>query len=299
MPKKPKAPPFWKTYKAPNAVEDISAPEEYVSPAVRNIDRPKNADGTIQLDQSVGAFNPLVDQFPGVKFSTSKSVDDSAMKMLGNTGKVPVQKSFSIGDSAKKLLPFASNIINSMRKPPMPIAPQMLDHIIPRKINLDASRVDINRAVRGQTLNARKNLDANTAAAVEMAGMSQGLNALNGVNTQEQNTNTQLGLQADQVNAGIDAQNGQLRNGYNNSLVERQIAQQRNQAENVANAADKAMAIEDNNNRLALDERKFGVLSTMYNSSGVLQRAMDVMKKNGVTGLPEYKRMGGRLKKVC
>lgn len=295
MATKPKPLPFWKTYVAPNANDNISAPEEYVSPAVRSIDRPKNADGTIQLDQGVGARSPLVDEFPGVRFSTSKSVDDSAMKMLG---KGPVQKSFSVGDTAKKLLPFASNIINSMRKPPMPIAPEMLEHIVPRKINLDASRVDIQRAVRGQTLNARKNLDANTAAAVEMAGMSQGLNALNGVNAQEQNTNTQLGMQADQVNAGVDAQNNQLRNGYNNSLVERQIAQQNNQAANVANAADKAMAIEDNNNRMALDERKFGVLSTMYDSSGVLRRAVDVMKKNGVTGLPEYKRMGGRLKKV-
>ena len=219
--------------------------------------------------------------------NTPLNVDDS---LASNYGTTPWQAVFNKG--AKALAPYASNLINSFRKPPMPIKPGNLQHLMPARINLDASRVDIARALRGQQLFANRNLDANTAAAVGMAGVAQGTTALNGVNAQEANTNAQLKTQTDQANASIDAQNLGLTTQYNNNLTERQVAQQRAASANIANASDKYIAQEESDARRALDLEKTKYIAQQFSNSGVWNRMVD---RNGE---PVKLKMGGKLKKV-
>lgn len=250
-------------------------------------------DGTIQLE-TAGGYNPPVKSMEdNTVFKTNASVDDSVSKM-GRISSTPNQKVFN----SDNLIPYASNIINSFRKPPMPVAPQTAGYVTPGRISLDDSRVDIARGVRGQIANANRTLDNNTAAAVGLAATAQGYTANNTVNVNEANANAQLKQQADTTNAGIEMQNNALINQYHGNQVEAQVAQQRAQSANVANAADKYISSQDQAARMKLDKDKFNVLSGMYKDSGVLDRYMAELKKRGVTGLPEVLRMGGKLKKV-
>jgi hypothetical protein len=271
---------------------------------VRNMGRPTNADGIIQLDVSTGAKAPYTDPFGSTVFKTDKATDASVMKM----GTPPVgkwQKVFSsASDIGKKTVPYASNIINSFRKIPQATPPTLIDRPAPANISLENSRVDIGRAVRGQNLNADRTLDANTAAAVRMGSMAQGMTALNGVNTAEANQNASARQQASQLGAGIDIRNSMLVDAYHNNQTEGQVAQTRNQAANLANAADKFIEQQNNDNRMKLDGQKYRLLVQQFGESGVSGRLLTGagMELDPKTGLPIDKpvkqAMGGKLKKV-
>lgn len=232
----------------------------------------------------------------------------------GNHGMAPIvggsgnpfnwQKVFdAAGNAASGMKPYLSNITNAMRKPPFPSLPGTISPVVLPKVSLDNSRNQIERSTRSADLTADKSLDEQTAAAVRNANLGTKIQGTNQVNQQEAAINAQQGAEAAQLNSNIDAMNTGTMNNYRDSLTSRQIAQQREQSANVANATDKSIAIDNEKRKGELDLKKLQVLSEVWKQSGVYDRMMAKMKKEGntdPTGIISQmgNALGGKLKPV-
>lgn len=192
------------------------------------------------------------------------------------------------------LVPFASNIVNSFRKPPMPVAPGMLSGVTLNRVNNSNERAEIDRQVQGDNGWADRNLDGNSAAAYRAANLSGKLRAYSGSYQGENNQNVQIGNQQNLYNAGIDQQNVRARDGYNQQLIERQIAQQRTQSANLSNAADKYVGLKNASAQRKLDQDKWTELSRLYDGS-IGDRYNQWLKAHGVDDGLEKKAMGGAI----
>jgi hypothetical protein len=213
------------------------------------------------------------------------------------------RKAFSTAaGGANALMPYLSNIANSFRKPPMPAAPQLVGYVSPRKVNYSDQMAEADRQVRGANLGADQTLDGNTAAAVKMGNLTQGIRAKNSIQSAEANTNAELAGRTDQLNAGISLQNAGMKNQYNQELVERQIAEQQEQSANLSNATDKYIASQNEKAKGQLDLDKLSVYKQLWQNSGVYDRLLGTMKQQGIN-LPgitddgtEKKGKGGYMK---
>jgi hypothetical protein len=233
------------------------------------------------------------DMSRGPLFGNSSYLATSDMSrtpgLLNNIGsgtgrkKFPWQKVFSTAEQGTNaVMPYLSNIVNSFRKPPMPAAPKTVGYVTPRRVNYSDQMAEADRQVRGANLGADQSLDENTAAAVKMGNLTQGIRAKNSISTAEANTNAQLAAQTDQLNAGINLQNTGMQNGYQQELVDRQIAQQREQSQNIANATDKYIASENEKAKADLDLQKLNVYKQLWQNSGVYDRLLGTMKQQGI-----------------
>src|SRR5688572_22439468 len=94
-----------------------------------------------------------------------------------------------VGNMAQGIAPFASNIINAFRRPPVPARPTMDSPPVFRRVNFDNDRYQVNRQISAANVAAERGLPANTATAVRQYNVGQQLNELSKVNQQERNTN--------------------------------------------------------------------------------------------------------------
>lgn len=187
-----------------------------------------------------------------------------------------------ISSTGKALAPFASNIANAFRKPPMPIVPQMNNYTALSKVNMDNERNRVGREVEASSAMTDRNLDGNTAAKVRMSNLGTKLNALSGIAEQERNANTGIANQQAQMDMQTDYINKERMNGYNDSLVERNIAQQNQQSANLANAADKYIAINNEKQKAAVDLQKTQTLGLAFANSGVDNALRQKAKAQGL-----------------
>lgn len=211
--------------------------------------------------------------------------------------------------TAQSLAPFASNIVNAFRKPPMPAVPKMNSYTNLTKINLDDERSRISRGVSNADVSADRNLPSNTAAAIKAVNLGTKISAMSSIAEKEANANAQISNQQAQMDMQTQFLNNRNTDQYNDALVERNVAQQREQSQNIANAADKYVAIQNEKNKEQVDLQKTQMLSHIFDNSQVLSRVRAKAKAAGEpdplgrnyedlagtnTGKPIFK-MGGRI----
>jgi hypothetical protein len=124
-------------------------------------------------------------------------------------------------------------------------------------------------------------LDAQTGAAIRVGNLGNKFRALSDLNSKEAQINAQLGNQTKQINAGIDAQNSSIINQYHDDLTNASIAQQREQSENLSNAADKFITQAAVKDQIAMEKDKATIYSKMY-TPGVYNRFLDSLKTSGM-----------------
>lgn len=174
-----------------------------------------------------------------------------------------------VGAKAKTLAPYASNIINGLRKPPSVPNPKLDSEVTLSKVNYDSDRANVSSNLRGVTRGAFRTLDENSANAVGLAARGNAVNQMSTINQGEQNQNVGIANQKAGMNAQIRAGNNQKIDQTNQMRVERGVAQQREQSANISNAADKYVGIENEKAKANLDLTKFGIIADMYNKDGV------------------------------
>lgn len=192
------------------------------------------------------------------------------------------RSSIDWGSAARGVVPYISNIANSFRRVPAPPIPKLTSTVTPQRVSYAAARAEALRRMRGENLGLDENLDENTAAAVKAANLASSINAENLLNEREQNTNAQLRSEADRLNAGIRSRNDALTNEYRANQVAAEEAQQRTASANLSNAADKYIAEGDEQRKAALDLDKLKVYSQIWKNSGVYDRILAELEKEGV-----------------
>ncbi len=262
---------------------------------------PKKWEPVQMLDQprmftpvgSEPASATLFDKVPSgaVAGNNSQATQPSIWNKLGTIAS-------SAAKNSGQLIPYISNIANSFRKPMRPLRPLTLDPVTAERVSGDAQRVEADHTMRTQNLAADRNLDENSAAAVKAANLAGSITAKNGIAQWEANTNAGLRTQANQLNAGIAAQNNSLLSRYNDNLVDWNNTVQRTQSENIANAADKYINIKNDQDKGDLEKRKLGIYSQLFKNSGVMGRAVDGyktwLKENNLTD-PTIQAYGGKM----
>lgn len=183
--------------------------------------------------------------------------------------------------AAGKLAPFMSNIVNSFRRPPQPSVPVMAPYTTLNKIDLSAERSAVNSEASAESHSADRMLDENSAIATKQFIKGTAFGKLNSINERETNTNVGIGNAQAEINAGTSRDNTNRQNEYGVEKVERRIAQQREQSQNLANAGQKAVEIGNEERKAKVDQQKTRVLSTIFSNSGVLTRAREKMMEAG------------------
>lgn len=182
-----------------------------------------------------------------------------------------------------RALPYASNIANAFRRPPMPAAPATINPVTLSRVDLSDARNRIARSVRGQNLNADRSLNPQAAAAVRNANLAKEIEGTSQVSEQEAFLNSRQQAEQAGMNLNVESMNAQAQNNYHNEILQRNIAGQREQSGNLANAADKAIAQQNEQRKEQLDLKKINVLSQMWKNSGVYDRMMKKMKDQGMS----------------
>ncbi len=194
-------------------------------------------------------------------------------------------------DNVGKLAPYASNIVNAFRSAPAPMSPQLENATVDiGPANMNAARVDIDRSIRGAQRGVERTLTGQQASAVNAANLGTQLGAYSNVAQAENDQNRSIRMFNSQANQGVNARNVERINDYQSNILSRNIAQQRESSENLANFTDKIVADRTTKKVLKLDKEKYDILSRMY-SRGLMGRVAngltvpgtedEVIRKNG------------------
>lgn len=211
-----------------------------------------------------------------------------------------------IADGANRIAPYMSNILNAGVRPPTPIAPQMGGYASARFVSMNDAKNKVMQSSYSTRKGLYRNLDANTAAAASAGVNAQETNQLGQIGESESNTNAGIYNQNQAQNAQISANNAAVQNNYNDDVINRQIADQREKSANRANFGDKYVGIQNEKARTALEIEKLRVLEPMMNEDGVYERLAGKLRAAGmdpsVLGtdprLRKRARMGGRMRQV-
>lgn len=181
---------------------------------------------------------------------------------------------------ASDFVPYISNLTNMFRKVPRPLAPRLVNPVSGTRISLANARAEVDNASRAGDLSTA-GLDAQTGAAIRVGNMANRFRSLSDLNSKEEQINATLENQNKALNANIDAQNTSITNQYRDDLVNADIAQQRQQSENISNAADKYVAQQTAREQMALEKEKAKILSNVY-TGGTYDRLMSRLSGSGV-----------------
>lgn len=235
--------------------------------------------------------------------TTTDAVGNQTTPTAAATSTSGWQKVFS---GAGAVAPYASNIANSFHRPPMPPIPGVVNPVTLSNIDLSEARNRISRTTRAQDLNADKTLDPQTAAAVRNANLAKEIEGTSQVSEQEAFLNSRQRAEAAGMNLNVDTMNTAAMNHYKEAITERNIAGQREQSQNLANASDKFIGQQNERAKADLDLKKINVLSQMWKDSGVYDQMLKKLKEQGITdptGIleqrdPTVHAMGGKLRRV-
>lgn len=194
--------------------------------------------------------------------------------------KWPSENKMSVKDVAD-FVPYVSNLVNAFRRAPRPMAPKLVDPISTTPISLDNARAEVSNATRAADLST-VNLDAQTGAAIRVGNLAARMRSLSDIASREAMLNAQNRNQTASINANIDAMNTGITNQYRDDLVNARIAQQREQSENLADAADKFIYQQTQKDLTNLENQKATTLSRMYDR-GLYGRLTKGLQQAGVT----------------
>lgn len=150
------------------------------------------------------------------------------------------------------------------------------------KFNLQGERNAVERDTNATNAGTERNVDGNTAEAVKQFNRGQKFDRLTQINDRENQLNLQVGNQQAMLDAQTTAGNNEKQDEYNDNLVERKIAQQREQSQNFANAGDKFVSMRNEDKRAQVDRDKAQVLSGLFTRSGVMARYARTLKDAGI-----------------
>lgn len=190
------------------------------------------------------------------------------------------QKQSGDSGSVADFVPYVSNLTNMLRKVPKPRSPDYVNPVTGTRISMDNTRRQIDESTRAADLST-KDLDAQTGAAIRVGNMGNRFRALSDTNAKEAQINAQMGQQTKMVNANIDAQNTGITNQYRDDEVNAEIAQQRQQSENISNAADKYITQQAVKGQMETEKEKAQILAQAY-TGGTYDRLMGKLDKSGV-----------------
>jgi hypothetical protein len=191
-------------------------------------------------------------------------------------------------DAARNIVPYVSNIANAFRKTPRPSRPEQMQYQSFATPNLEQARTDVRRAQASFNAGTDRTLDAQTAASAQAAMQGQSLNQLSRISEEESNQRVNSGIAIARTNQQVDYINTLQNNRYAHELTEARVSDIENASANVSNAADKYVAIDNENKKQSLDQERYKILSTIFDQP-LMQRLEDRYKKAGV-----YRR-GGKL----
>lgn len=231
----------------------------------------------------------------------------SGNKGVSGTGSSPLgKKKINWKRALDETKPYLSNIANSFASVPKPSVPGLTNMVNIPRVNLNNARNVVERSARSTDLQASRSLDENTAASVHQATLANKIQGMNDIADREANANAQIAGQQAQINAGIDSSNVATMNQYRDNVTNSAIATQRERSGNLANASDKAIAIDNEKARGQLELLKWQNMSALWKKSGVYDRKMKELKKAGIdnpVGINEdgtmvINRLGGQLRRV-
>lgn len=246
---------------------------------------------TFSTSKAYAAMNApelFIDRVP-MKGVPAKATQTSTLPLTSSS-----TEGLNLDQIAGDLIPYASNIINSFRRPPMPKQRASVPISISPRIRLDARRAKVADEVRTMNVAADRGLDENTAAAVKRSSMAGQLRELSNISEVEANANAQITAGDNQLNSRINMYNASKTDEFSDMLTERSLAQQRFSQQNIADISDKYMRQTEERDKAQLDRDKYTVLKTLWEKSGVNDRVEEsVRKKMESMG---YRANGGRLK---
>lgn len=189
----------------------------------------------------------------------------------------------SLKTGLSNVAPFASNIVNSLRTPPMPRTPTMDNLITLQAPSYENERNEVSRQINADSELASRSVDGQTAASIRLFNTGQKLDRLSGIREHEANSRIAVGNEQARVNAGIMASNNRKIDQFNESLTERDIANQREKSANLSNFSDKIVGMQNEAEKRRVDLEKTKTLSHMFDNSGVLQRLRKQKMEAGET----------------
>jgi hypothetical protein len=199
---------------------------------------------------------------------TDRVLPGISPKFQGKTAEQLQKEQLSSGLNLNGVAPYVSNIVNSFRRAPRPAYPTMNSSPALSKINMDDARNQVGREISSSNTGADRNLDSNTAASVKLFNSGRKLNALSGINEYEKNINSNIANQQSQMDWQTQMGNNAKIDNYNNEITSSNIANQNNQSANLANAADKFVAIGNEKQKADVERDKTRTLSTMFSPNG-------------------------------
>lgn len=208
---------------------------------------------------------------PGSVTSSAKGIvyNPKASDYIPKSAKVPKTPFLKGASNAiSSVAPYVSNIVNSFRKAPKPSTPVMNNYTNLSTVNLDNERNMVGRSTSAADITAGRELSSNTANAIKAANLGTKLNALSTISERETNANSQIRNQQAIMDMNTGAGNTAKMDGYNQSMVERNIAQQTQQSANLANAADKYIGIQNEKEKRKVDMDKTRMSLHAFDNSG-------------------------------
>jgi hypothetical protein len=186
------------------------------------------------------------------------------------------------GKSMDGLVPFASNIVNSMRTPPQPPVPTSDNYVTLRTPSFANDRAMVARESNADAENAARGVDGQTGARIRMYALAKKLDALGSVNQAEHNAQITASNEQARINSGISMRNNEKLDQYHRDQVERQIALQRERSANLANASDKYIGIQNEKRKAQVDLDKTRTMASLFKASGVDKRSRTILRDMGV-----------------
>jgi hypothetical protein len=192
-----------------------------------------------------------------------------------------------MGEIVDKAAPFMSNIVNAFRKPPMPKRGTPNPYVNLQKINLQEERNAVERGTGVANKATERNVDANTAEAIKQFNKGTEFERLSQINDKERQANTGIANQQAVMDVQTTASNNDKTDDFNQALAEREVASQREQSANFANAGDKLVAIKNEKEKGRVEMEKAKVLRSVYGKSGVLKRDNAIGQQWKKDGIPD------------
>jgi hypothetical protein len=188
-------------------------------------------------------------------------------------------------DTTENLAPFVSNIANAFRKPPIPRTQIPDQYTALQKINMNDARNQVTTTYQAADRSAERNIDSNAAEAIKAFNRGERISKLSTINEQEAIANSAIDRQQAGMDAAVTASNIAKQNKYRDELVERQIANQREQSANLANAGDKMAMLTTEKRKGRTEIEKAKVMSTAFKNSGVYDRLLKKWEETGINPL--------------
>lgn len=268
--------------------------------AISNIESPLSGDPAA-TSIPMGTRRPL-----STTISARTSPTVTSTTAAGRTGGIFSSMDINkISSKMSDVAPFISNISNAMRKAPKPTLPILDTFNNLQKVNLSGERYDVSRNTMAANRAAERNVDANTAEAIKSFNNGQNFDRISQINERENNTNVGIGNQQAAMDQQVKTFNSEKMNDYFTARTASQIAQQREQSANIANAGDKIVMMDNEKRKAAVSQANTRILSSIFSKSGVLDRQRKQWKDAGIadpTG-QDYKDLdtkayGGMMRKV-